>query len=321
MLDGILSVMTKKRIKIVIASLTALIFIFVAAKIFAATIGTIDPNNTGDHFAAFVHAPTAQSGSAEINFGKFTTDTADDITISDGSLSGYAWSPVEGWIVTNCANTSSGCTSSNQNFKVAVSDSGVLSGYAWGQQTGWINFGPFTNSNTPQVQINNNGTFGGTSGTAGYAWSETDGWIVFDCSNPASCTSTNYTVGTQATSSTGTSSGGTTSGGGWPIIQPSGPQQATAPGNPSSGISDSGTSVPATVSGGSPYISSSIEPTMPPPDISPQQPPVPNIAPTAIPQPSQPSHFNNYLAFLSDPIVWIILLLIIILIAVIVYFS
>jgi hypothetical protein len=197
----------RKKNAIILISLLSF-FIFTAVTIAAAT-GTIDPNNVGFHYAAFVHAPTAQAGSAEINFGKFTTATSDNITISSGALHGYAWSPVAGWIVMNCDNTVSGCTSTNQNFKVAVSNTGVLSGYAWGQQTGWINFGPFVNNTTPQVQIGSNGNFVGTTGTAGYAWSETYGWIVFDCTNTTTCVSTDYTAAPSPTvTNTGTLSGG-----------------------------------------------------------------------------------------------------------------
>src|SRR5580700_1181015 len=155
-----------------VAVLILVIFSFFLALTTSAsqTFGTIDPNNTGQHFVAFTHIPST-SGSEIINFGKFTTESHYDITVTDAGLRGYAWGNQVGWIVMNCADTTSGCSSVNDNFKVSVGSTGILSGYAWGQQAGWINFGPFLNNTTPQVQISQSGQFGGTSGTAGYAWS------------------------------------------------------------------------------------------------------------------------------------------------------
>jgi len=91
----------------------------------------------------------------------------------------------------NCLDTTSGCTDTNESFKVAVSRDGVLSGFAWGQKTGWINFGPFNNNSTSQVQISSAGELGGTDGGAGYAWSQRYGWITFDCDTNA-CVTTDY---------------------------------------------------------------------------------------------------------------------------------
>ncbi|MDB5254761.1 MAG: hypothetical protein JWL92_137 [Candidatus Nomurabacteria bacterium] len=201
--------MITKRMKYVLIAL--FIFVLSAAVVRAAITASIDPNNTGAHFAAFVRAP-GQAGSESINFGKYTTASSANITISGGSLHGYAWNPLAGWIVMNCANTTSGCSSANQNFKISVSDAGVFSGYAWGQQTGWINFGPFLNNTTPQIKIAADGTFGGTTGTAGYAWSQKYGWIVFDCTNTATCTTIGTTVTPSTGNQTGISGGGSASG-------------------------------------------------------------------------------------------------------------
>jgi hypothetical protein len=206
--------MINKKIKYLVGGSIVFLILFITT-VSAATVDTIDPNNIGNHFAAFVHAPTNQAGSAEINFGKFTTAPSDNITISGGSLHGFAWSPIAGWIVMNCANTTSGCSTSNANFAVAVSTTGVLSGYAWGQQTGWINFGPFVNNMAPQVQISSTGNFAGTTGTTGYAWSEKYGWIVFDCSNSATCTATNSS--SLSVSTTGTTQGGLSGGSTVPV--------------------------------------------------------------------------------------------------------
>jgi Mg-chelatase subunit ChlD len=183
----------------------ALLCLF-AVRVFAsATLGTIDPHNAG-HYLAKIY--DSSLGDPEINFGKFTTESSHNITVSSSGLRGYAWGELAGWIVTNCADTTSGCSSSNGNFKVAVASDGTLSGYAWGENTGWINFGPFSNSSTPQVKIKSDGVFAGTTGNAGYAWSQNFGWIIFDCSDPDSCVDTDYIPGG------GTSHGGGGGGGG-----------------------------------------------------------------------------------------------------------
>ena len=88
----------------------------------------------------------------------------------------------------NCSDTTSGCSTTNGNFKVINDGNGSLSGYAWGENTGWINFGPFSTPGISTVKIDTiNGNLGGTLGNAGYAWSQNYGWIVFDCSNSSTC--------------------------------------------------------------------------------------------------------------------------------------
>lgn len=174
----------------------------------SATNGTIDPGNTGAYLAKLYQVAGHAGQELEINFGKFTTQSAKNITISDAGIRGYAWSSLAGWIVTNCADTTSGCSSSNGNFKIAVSASGVLSGYAWGENTGWINFGPFTNNSAAQVKIGSDGAFGGTSGNAGYAWAQNFGWIVFDCTDSNSCVKTDYIPADDRTTDTGGGGGG-----------------------------------------------------------------------------------------------------------------
>ena len=153
------------------------------------TLGTIDPNNTG-HYKALIE--NSGLGAANtINFGAFTIQASKNITVSSSELRGYAWGDGVGWIVVNCLDTSSGCSSTNSNFKVANDGSGNLSGYAWGENTGWINFGPFSNATTSRVKISN-GLFGGTIASAGYAWAQNFGWIKFDCSSAASCVETDW---------------------------------------------------------------------------------------------------------------------------------
>ncbi len=137
------------------------------------------------------------TSTSPINFGYFTGlfsgSSSYNLNITDSALTGYIWGTGFGWVVLNCANTTSGCSSTNGNFKVANTSAGLLSGYAWGENTGWINFGPFSGT-SPAVQsviINTAGQFSGTSsgcGTPGYAWAQNFGWIKFDCSG------SNYTV-------------------------------------------------------------------------------------------------------------------------------
>jgi len=162
-------------------------------RVFAsATLGIIDPNNIGNYVAQLVHDPALAANDTQINFGKFTTQSAYNITVSDTGLRGFFWGKAFGWAVTNCLDTVSGCSNTNGNFKVSVASDGTLSGYAWGQGAGWINFGPFSNSATEQVKISALGVFGGTSSPAGYAWSQSFGWIKFDCTTVDSCVTTDY---------------------------------------------------------------------------------------------------------------------------------
>lgn len=153
------------------------------------TLGTIDPANDGSYQALVEN--TDLGAATTINFGKFTTQSSKNITVSSTELRGFAWGEGIGWIVMNCADTTSGCSATNGNFKVANTAGGLLSGYAWGENSGWINFGPFTNPLISTVKITS-GEFGGTLGTAGYAWAENYGWIKFDCSDAASCVKTDW---------------------------------------------------------------------------------------------------------------------------------
>lgn len=174
------------------------------------TNGIIDPNNVGRYKAKVLN--NGGLGAGQINFGKFTTQSSKNISITDAGLRGFAFGEVAGWIVVNCEDTTSGCTVSNNNFKVSVSNTGILSGYAWGEVAGWINFGPFVGgSGASQVKIDSNGLFGGTLGTAGYAWSQNFGWIIFDCTDVDSCVETDYVpIDFRITSSSGSRRSGVT---------------------------------------------------------------------------------------------------------------
>ncbi len=200
--------------------------VLAATVVIAASTGIIDPGASGKYKAAFLD--TSLMSDTAINFGKFTTQSQYNITVSDTELRGFAWGASVGYIVTNCADTASGCSTTNGNFKIA-NNGGLLSGYAWGENTGWINFGPFTNGNISTVKIDtNSGNFGGTSGSAGYAWSQNYGWIIFDCANVNTCVQTNWAP---PTSGGGNSGGGGTGGGGTGGT-PSNPGTPTTPTEP-----------------------------------------------------------------------------------------
>ncbi len=174
------------------------------------TNGTIDPSFK---IAKFVDK-TFLNGSGNINFGCSSIVVSCGVTVTDSGLSGYAWGDGVGWISLNCANAT--CSSSNGNFKVALSTSnpsyGALSGYAWGENTGWINFGPFLNNSAQTVRINSSGEWNG------YAWSENFGWIDFSC--PGNCIKTDWrptgsrTVVVSGGGGGGGGGGGILSGGG-----------------------------------------------------------------------------------------------------------
>ncbi len=163
----------------------SLMIILSSALLVHAATGTIDPNNAGNYQALIENSELGSATS--INFGKFTTQSARNITVSDTELRGFAWGEGVGWIVMNCADTTSGCSGTNGNFKVANDGSGNLSGYAWGENTGWINFGPFTNSSTSPVSIDTS-----TGEFSGYAWGQSIGWIAFDCGTAGSCVETDW---------------------------------------------------------------------------------------------------------------------------------
>ena len=96
------------------------------------------------------------------------------ITITDTSISGYAWGDEVGWIKFKCTEN---CTGNDWgvDVEVATVTTGILSGYAWGQNTGWINFDPSKGGVTITTTIDE-------SEFSGYAWAQNYGWIKFDCS-------------------------------------------------------------------------------------------------------------------------------------------
>ncbi len=126
------------------------------------------------------------TATSPVNFGYFTTSPSSNIHVLDTGLTGFVWGSSFGWVVLNCANTASGCTSTNGSFKVANDKEGHLTGYAWGENAGWINFGPFSNNIASKVFINNIGEFNG------YAWSQNFGWIKFQCPDANYCVKTDW---------------------------------------------------------------------------------------------------------------------------------
>lgn len=148
------------------------------------TVGTISSTN---HTAQVCEDTNCTvTSTSPVNFGYFTNNPSSNVTVTDSDLRGYIWGKSFGWAVLNCVNTSSGCSSTNGNFKVSNDGEGNLSGYAWGENTGWINFGPFANNTASTVKIDTEGKF------SGYAWAENFGWIKFDCGNSNYCVETDW---------------------------------------------------------------------------------------------------------------------------------
>jgi hypothetical protein len=171
----------QKTLKYLFLSLILIGAIHVRASIIDGTINS--SNHTAQVCENIACSVTATS---PVNFGYFTNSTSSNVHVLDTELTGYIWGSSFGWVVLNCSNTTSGCSSTNGNFKVANNYNGTLSGYAWGDSAGWINFGPYSGSATSPIAINSSGQF------TGYAWSENFGWIKFDCSDSNYCVQTDW---------------------------------------------------------------------------------------------------------------------------------
>lgn len=155
------------------------VFSFVSA---SESSGTIDPQNQGFNKAYLVNNGGITTMSREINVGKFSVQSNQNMIITDHEISGWMWGAGTGWISFSCLNTNS-CSSSN--YKVYIDNEGYVTGYAWGPQAGWVNFAPMAAGNKT-VRIMPNGEF------VGYAWSQVFGYISFNCSNDDSCNTTNF---------------------------------------------------------------------------------------------------------------------------------
>ncbi len=57
--------------------------------------------------------------------------------LSNGDLTGWAWSEKYGWISFNCSNDNS-CGASQ--YKVYIDEDGIFHGWAWSENIGWISF-------------------------------------------------------------------------------------------------------------------------------------------------------------------------------------
>ena len=122
------------------------------------TQGTIDP----------IHKYAWGEKIGWINF----STSGGNVLVTDSSITGYAWSANYGWI--NLSPSTSGVK--NNGY-------GDLSGYAWSENLGWINF--------DNVSIDAEGYF------QGIAEGEISGQISLNCSNSASCSSSDYKVKTE----------------------------------------------------------------------------------------------------------------------------
>jgi hypothetical protein len=158
--------------------IVALLIFFISTPVALALTGSIVPSF---RTASFLDAGL-------VNTGNFSFVPLRNVTVSDTELTGFFWGEHTGWINLNCANTNNCGTS---NYRVSNTGYGILSGFAWGENTGWINFGPFQNTATPSIVINNQGEFNG------FAWAENIGWLKFSCNPldseyPGSCTKTTW---------------------------------------------------------------------------------------------------------------------------------
>lgn len=70
--------------------------------------------------------------------GVYSSSTGSCTADASGSLSGYAWNDVIGWISFNCYNHGN-CASSNYSVSINP-NTGNFSGYAWNDTVGWISF-------------------------------------------------------------------------------------------------------------------------------------------------------------------------------------
>lgn len=172
-------------------SFSTIIFLFtillgrVSFSVYASTsVGSINPTHHVANVCEDILCSVTLT--SPINFGYFTSTPGSNVIITNTELRGFIWGKAFGWVVLNCSNTTSGCTTLNASFKVKNDINGHLSGYAWGENSGWIHFGPFSQSSTTPVTINNSGEFNG------YAWSQNYGWIKFDCTNMNYCVRTDW---------------------------------------------------------------------------------------------------------------------------------
>lgn len=126
------------------------------------------------------------------------------VTVGTSRLTGYASSSV-GDISLDCATTRSGDICTTSNYYVANNGAGTLSGWGWNDVLGWISFSCTNTENGCSTSAYGVYINGSTGIFNNYAWSDVAGWISFNCSDSSSCATSTYRVVTswRATSTTG----------------------------------------------------------------------------------------------------------------------
>ena len=121
----------------------------------------IDPENSGQHYAY----------AENIGWISFKPARGPGVTVTDSSISGFAWSELAGWINMDPDNCN--------DCGVANDGTGNLFGWAWGQLVGWISFSCANTASCDSVYYGvtvdpETGKF------SGFAWGENTGWINFN---------------------------------------------------------------------------------------------------------------------------------------------
>ena len=116
------------------------------------------------------------------------------IDAATGIYSGWAWSPVIGWISFNSVTNPAAMAAYNVYDQAVAPDRANVRGWAWSSVAGWISFDCTTSGTCgnwddgagldgdpgdDSVWVDNTGDY------HGWAWSPTVGWISFDCGNTA----------------------------------------------------------------------------------------------------------------------------------------
>ena len=179
------------------------------------SIGTIDATS---HSAKVCH-DDACTTYGSINF--LPSGAQAPVTITDTSVTGYAWGDEMGWI--NFAPTGTGV--------IVNPTTGELSGTAWSQSSGWINFRP-ANAGTLSGGIPIGVSITSTGEFYGWAWNggAYGGWIKFDCTTALTCVKTDWRKVSNRTVVTSATTQQITSGGSYFITTTSAP----TPSSPSS---------------------------------------------------------------------------------------
>ncbi|MDD4995426.1 MAG: hypothetical protein PHW53_03130 [Patescibacteria group bacterium] len=114
---------------------------------------------------------------------------------ADDFFRGWIWNDHIGWISMNCADTGT-CAAVDYGVDMDLSN-GNITGYAWSENAGWICFGSTCAGVTPQGGGSYAGYASSTGEIGGWAKMEwlnmpSEGWISLNCANPAVCGASNY---------------------------------------------------------------------------------------------------------------------------------